>query len=55
MLTFIKERSQKGINIHWQFTPQIARQKLNRRYCEVLFQLMQNLNKLPLHGGKSNV
>jgi len=35
VLTFFKERSQKGINIDWQFTPQIARQKLNRRYCEV--------------------
>ena len=35
VLTFFKERSQKGITINWQFTPQIARQKLNRRYCEV--------------------
>ena len=35
VLTFFKERSQKGITINWQFTTQIARQKLNRRYCEV--------------------
>ena len=35
VLKFFKERSLKGIGINWQFTPQIARQKLNRRYCEV--------------------
>ena len=35
VLTFFKERTQKGIKINWQFTPQIARGKLNRRYAEV--------------------
>ena len=35
VLTFFKERSLKGISINWQFTPQDARKKLNRRYCEV--------------------
>lgn len=35
VLTFFKERSLKGIGINWQFTSQIARKKLNRRYCEV--------------------
>lgn len=35
VLTYFKERSQMGIKIVWQFTPQQARQKLNRRYTEV--------------------
>jgi hypothetical protein len=35
VLTFFKERSQKGIKINWQFTQEMARQKLNRRYTEV--------------------
>lgn len=35
VLSFFKERSQKGVKINWQFTPQIARKKLNRRYCAV--------------------
>lgn len=35
VLTFFKERSQKGIKINWQFTQEEARQKLNRRYSEV--------------------
>lgn len=35
VLAFFKERSLKGIKIIWQFTPQIARDKLNRRYVEV--------------------
>lgn len=35
VLAFFKERTKKGIKIIWQFTPQIARQKLNRRYAEV--------------------
>ena len=35
VLAFFKERSQKGIKITWQFTPNIARDKLNRRYKEV--------------------
>jgi len=35
VLTFFKERSQKGIKINWQFTQEQARQKLNRRYSEV--------------------
>lgn len=35
VLTYFKERSQKGIKIVWQFTPQQARKKLNRRYSEV--------------------
>ena len=32
VLTYFKERTQMGIKIVWQFTPQQARQKLNRRY-----------------------
>jgi len=35
VLTFFKERTQKGIKINWQFTREIARKKLNRRYSEV--------------------
>jgi len=35
VLTYFKERTQKGIKIVWQFTPQQARKKLNRRYTEV--------------------
>jgi len=35
VLTFFKERTQKGIKINWQFTQEIARKKLNRRYSEV--------------------
>lgn len=35
VLTFFKERSQKGIKINWQFTQEQARKKLNRRYSEV--------------------
>lgn len=35
VLTFFKERSQKGIKINWQFTQEKAREKLNRRYAEV--------------------
>lgn len=35
VLTFFKERSQKGIKINWQFTQEQARLKLNRRYSEV--------------------
>ena len=35
VLTFFKERSQKGIKINWQFTQDQAREKLNRRYSEV--------------------
>ena len=35
VLTFFKERSQKGIKIKWQFTQEQARMKLNRRYSEV--------------------
>jgi len=35
VLTFFKERSQKGIKINWQFTQEQAREKLNRRYTEV--------------------
>ncbi len=35
VLTFFKERSQKGIKINWQFTQEQARTKLNRRYSEV--------------------
>lgn len=35
VLTFFKERSQKGIKINWQFTQEQAREKLNRRYSEV--------------------
>jgi len=35
VLTFFKERTQKGIKINWQFSREIARKKLNRRYSEV--------------------
>jgi len=35
VLTYFKERTQKGIKINWQFTPQMARKTLNRRYSEV--------------------
>ena len=35
VLTFFKERSQKGVKINWQFTQEQARVKLNRRYREV--------------------
>ena len=35
VLTFFKERSQKGIKINWQFTQEQAREKLNKRYTEV--------------------
>lgn len=35
VLTFFKERSQKGIKIIWQFTQQKARKKLNRRYSKI--------------------
>ena len=35
VLTFFKERSQKGVKINWQFTQEQAREKLNRRYAEV--------------------
>ena len=35
VLTFFKERTRKGIKINWQFTREIARKKLNRRYSEV--------------------
>ena len=35
VLTFFKERSQRGIKINWQFTQEQARKKLNRRYAEV--------------------
>lgn len=35
VLTFFKERSDKNIGINWSFTPQIARQKLNRRYVKI--------------------
>lgn len=35
VLTYFKERTQKRVKIVWQFTPQQARKKLNRRYSEV--------------------
>ena len=35
VLTYFKERTQKGIKIVWQFTQENARKKLNRRYSEV--------------------
>jgi len=35
VLTFFKERTQKGVKINWQFTREQARKKLNRRYSEV--------------------
>lgn len=35
VLTYFKERTQKGIKIVWQFTQEQARKKLNRRYSEV--------------------
>ena len=35
VLAYFKERSDKQIKINWQFTPQIARKKLNRRYAKV--------------------
>lgn len=35
VLAFFKERSDKNIGINWAFTPQIARQKLNRRYVKI--------------------
>jgi len=35
VLTYFKERSQKGIKIVWQFTQEQARKKLNRRYAQV--------------------
>lgn len=35
VLTYFKERTQQGVKIVWQFTPQQARKKLNRRYSEV--------------------
>lgn len=35
VLAFFKERSDKNIGINWTFTPQIARQKLNRRYVKI--------------------
>lgn len=35
VLTFFKERTQKGIKINWQFSKEQAREKLNRRYSEV--------------------
>ena len=38
VLSFFKERSQKGIKINWQFTQEDARKKLNRRYSEVNFE-----------------
>ena len=35
VLTYFKERTQKGIKINWQFTQEQARKKLNRRYSKV--------------------
>lgn len=35
VLTYFKERTQKGVKIVWQFTQEQARKKLNRRYSEV--------------------
>lgn len=35
VLTFLEERSRKGVMINWQFTQEDARKKLNRRYSEV--------------------
>ncbi len=35
VIAYFKERSQKGIKINWQFSREIAREKLNRRYSEV--------------------
>ena len=35
VLTFFKERARKAIKIRWQFTQEMAREKLNRRYVEV--------------------
>lgn len=35
VLAFFKDRTKNKIKIDWQFTPKIARKKLNRRYTEV--------------------
>ena len=35
VLTWTKKRIQNKVKINWQFTPQQARQKMNRRYSEV--------------------
>ena len=35
VIAYIKERSQKGVIINWQFSRENARHKLNRRYAEV--------------------
>jgi len=35
VLTFFKERTQKGIKINWEFSKEAAREKLNRHYSKV--------------------
>lgn len=35
VFTYLKERSDRGIKIEWEFSRQTARQKLNRRYAKV--------------------
>lgn len=35
VMAIIKERNKKRIKINWQFSIQVARQKLNRGYCRV--------------------
>lgn len=35
VITYFKERSVKAVKIDWQFSREMARQKLNRRYSEV--------------------
>ena len=35
ILALVKERQQKHIKIHWQFSIQTARAKLNAHYCQV--------------------
>ena len=35
VMAFFRERSEKGIQIEWQFSLESARDKLNRHYCEV--------------------
>ena len=35
VLTLVKERSEKKIKIHWQFSIETARTKLNRHYEKV--------------------
>jgi hypothetical protein len=36
VLAIVKERSDKQIKIHWQFSLEKARQKLNSAYTKVL-------------------